>query len=128
MLKIKTDDKHIEIEICGRLPQICSELSQALNGIKDRLTANDPKLGHEFKVLFTKGFMDGVVFQEDREHMEHYLAEGDKSYKIASEARNEAVDMLNDLIDFLKEKSAEMKKAKSDLDKMIAEENDDEAE
>lgn len=128
MLKIKTDDKHIEIEICGNLPQICSELSCVINGIKDRLAENSPELGHEFKVVFTKGFMDGVVFQEDREHMEHYLAEGDKKIKFAREARNEAVDMLNDLIDFLKGKSAELKKAKNDLDKMIAEENDDEAE
>lgn len=128
MLKIKTDDKHIEIEVCGNLPQICSELAQTINGIKDRLAESDPKVGHEFKVIFTKGFMDGVVFQEDREHMEHYLAEGDKKIKFAREARNEAVDMLNDLIDFLKGKSAEMKKAKNDLDKMIAEENDDEAE
>lgn len=128
MLKIKADDKHIEIEICGNLTQLCAEISQALNGIKERLTENDPKLGHEFKVIFTKGFMDGVVFQEDREHMEHYLAEGDKNYKRASESREEVVEMLNGLIDFLKQKSAEMKKAKKELDEMIAEENGDEAE
>lgn len=128
MLKIKTTDKHIEIEICGNLTQLCSELSQTINAIKERLAENSPELGHEFKVIFTKGFMDGVVFQEDREHMEHYLAEGDKLYKRTDKANAEVMEMLNGLIDFLKGKSAELKKAKNDLDKMIAEENDDEAE
>jgi len=127
MLKIKTTDTHIEIEICGSITQLCSELSQVINGIKERLAENSPELGHEFKVVFTKGFMDGIVFQEDREHMEHYLAEGDKKIKIAREARNEAVDMLNDLIDFLKEKSAGLKKAKKELDELLKE-NEDEAE
>lgn len=124
MLKIKTNEEHIEIEMCGNLPQLCSELAQVINAIKDRLAENDHALGHEFKVVFTKGFMDGVVFQEDREHMEHYLAEGDKK---CDKTRNEAVDMLNGLIDFLKEKSAGLKKAKKELDELLKE-NDDEAE
>lgn len=120
-IKPNGDKTAISIEICEDLRHICAEVNAMIHAIDERLTENDPRLGHEFKVLFTKGFMDGVCFEVDREHMEHYLAEGDKSYHISDSNSNPLLELLNHMCEFMKDKNAELEKVKEDDDNDEAE-------
>ena len=117
-IKPNGDKTSISIEICGDLRRVCADVSAMICAIDERLTKNDPRLGHEFKVLFTKGFMDGVCFGVDREHMEHYLAEGDKNYHIRKNDfdSDPFMKLLNDLCEFLKDKNAKLEKIEEDGD------------
>lgn len=78
-----------------------------------------------FRVMFTKGFMDGICFDDDREQMEHYLAEGDKNVKKNKEKREELSEALDDFLDFLKEKLEGLEKFNKAFEEK---EKDDEAE
>ena len=120
-IKPNGDKTSISIEICGDLRHVCADLSAMIHAIDERLTENDPRLGHEFKVLFTKGFMDGICFGVDREHMEHYLAEGDKSYRKNDSGSGALLELLNSLCEFMKDKNAELEKIKEDDDNDEAE-------
>ena len=128
MLKAEVNDKTTSIEICGNLQDICVDLTRILSAINERLSEKDHELGHTFRVVFTKGFMDGVCFDDDREHMEHYLAEGDQN-----EARNKKkgesfAEFLEGFIDFLKERRDELEKANEELKKQLGKESKDETE
>ena len=130
MLKAEVNKNHVNIEINANLPTLCADLAKILSSINDRLSENDPSLGHEFRVLFTKGYMDGVCFDDDREHMEHYLAEGDKDYKKVTEKgnrENSPLELLNEVLDdflkFLESKHEELERQKKGM-----EDSDDEAE
>ena len=123
MLKAEVNEK-VSIELSGDLRRVCADISTIICAVNERLTEKDPEMGHAFKVLFTKGFMDGVCFGDDREHMEHYLAEGDKMWKIRN--KDDAFEkLLDDLLEFLRDKNAQ-------LDAILARkeesEDDDEAE
>lgn len=120
-IKPNGDKVSVSIEICGDLRHVCADVSTMIHAIDERLTENDPRLGHEFKVLFTKGFMDGVCFEVDREHMEHYLAEGDKSYRKNDSGSSALLELLNSLCEFMKDKNAELEKIKEDDDNDEAE-------
>lgn len=134
MLKVLVDDKHIEMTTIGDIQTICADLSHVLSSLNQELSKSNPKIAHTFRVLFTKGFMDGVCFDDDREHMEHYLAEGDECSEKADEARKEIeksrelADAVNGVIEFLKQKRAELVRAKEELDKQLGKDSEDEAE
>ena len=117
MLKIEVNKSKCSIEIVADLQTLCADISTVLGAIDDKLTEQNAQIGHQFKILFTKGFMDGICFSTDREHMEHYLAEGDKSLTRKSDA-DESVDDLSDFLDgfirFLKAKRNELEKATGD--------------
>lgn len=127
MLKAEVNEKTTSIEINGTLPQICTDLTRILSAINERLSQNDPEIGHEFRVVFTYGFMNGICFDDDREHMEHYLAEGKKKCEKNDKAK-QVVEFLEGFIDFLKEKRSELENAKAELDDIKSEVDDDEAE
>lgn len=104
MLKVNIDGKKVYCEMVGDLNTICSDLSNILGAINDRLTQMDPEIGLAFKESFTKGFMDGICFGTDREHMEHYLSEADEARK-REERKREGLslgEVLSDFVDFLK--------------------------
>ncbi len=132
MLKAEVTDKYTKLEIVGDLKHICIDLAHILSAVNERLSERDEKLGHEFRMIFTKAFMDGVCFDDDREHMNHYLAEADKreteSKSTAEKTSDDFVDFLCGFIDFLKDKRDELEKANELLKKKMAKENDDEAE
>lgn len=106
MLNIEVTKEHTKIEIAGNLPNICSDLTNVMHGIVEKLEEIDVKLAKDFKVMFTKGFMEGVVFGEDREHMEHYLAIGDG----AEEKKKTLQENVDDFLSFLNGKLEELKK------------------
>ncbi len=81
MLKAEVDKVTTKIEICGDLQSLCNDLANLLRGINGKLNEHSSDMGHQFRVLFTTGFMDGICFDSDREHMEAYLEEGDKMHK-----------------------------------------------
>ena len=101
MLKANVNKERVEVTITGNLPDICSDLSKLICTLNEKLSEDDHERGHMFRVMLTKGFMDGVCFDDDREHMNHYLAEGDKKY--GKNVREEIAGKLDGLIDFLKE-------------------------
>lgn len=108
-IKPNGDKASVNIEIYGDLRHICADVSAMVHAIDERLTENDPRLGHEFKVLFTKRFMDGICFEVDREHMEHYLAEGDKNYHRKNDSDSISIlELLKNLNKFMKDKNAEL--------------------
>jgi len=123
-IKPNGDGQSVSIEIMGDLRRVCADVCAMIHSIDDRLTQNDHKLGHEFKVLLTKGFMDGICFGVDREHMNHYMAEGDTKYRIDKKDFdcNPLMKLLDELCDFLKEKNVDLEKINREL------EDDDEAE
>jgi len=118
----------------GDITTICADLSRILSSMNEELSKGDPKTAHLFRVMFTKGFMDGICFDDDREHMEHYLEEGDERFKRATEASKEIeksrdlADAVNGVIEFLKEKRAELVRAKEELDKQLGKDSKNEAE
>ena len=111
MFKAKVTKENTEIEFNGTMPDICSALGNILHAVNENFSQKDPKLGHEFRVIFTKGFMDGFMFEDDREHMNHYLAEGDKREKEKPRVKVVKVDasnlseMLNDFVGWMKERT-----------------------
>lgn len=127
MLKAEVTEKYTKIEINATLAQLCSDLTHILRGVNKRLSEN-PEAGHQFRVVFTKGFMDGICFDDDREHMEHYLAEGDESEKRHREKMSGIADLLQDVIDALKQTRDGMQSAKEELDKLAKEQDEDETE
>lgn len=112
MLKAEINDKVTKIEITGSLANICSDISRIISAINERITEHSPERGHEFKLLFTKGFMDGICFKDDREHMEHYLAEADDAHRKSEEAKENVPDgfpeFLDGFIKFLQGKLGEL--------------------
>lgn len=113
MLKAEVTEKYTKVEIVGSLPTICADVAHILSAINERLTENSAELGHEFRVMLTKGYMDGVCFDDDREHMEHYLAEGDsrvKKQKTLQDAADDFLSFLNDKLEELKKFVGEDKK------------------
>lgn len=121
MLNIKVNEGHVEMTIQGTMPTICADFAIAMKAVYDRLNEN-PETGHTFKVNMVKGMMDGIFFGEDREHMNHYLAEGDKKYAKVAGRHAEFTTPLDDLIDFLKDKRGILEEIDSES------EDDDEAE
>lgn len=113
MFKADVNDEYTKLEIVGDLKGICTDLANILRAVNERLSEKDAKLGHEFRMIFTKGFMDGVCFNDDREHMEHYLAEGDKLF---SKKKDDLSEVLDDFIDFLKEKLEGLEKFNREKD------------
>lgn len=99
MLKAEITNEETKVEIKGTLPEICSGLARIISAINERLTENDSDLGFKFRVMFTKGFMDGICFDDDPEHMKHYLEVGTK----AKEKNKELEKLLDGLLDFLKD-------------------------
>lgn len=136
MLKAEVNNKHISLEIVGDVYRICADISHIISTANDKISKSDPKLGHYFRVLFTKGFMDGVCFEDDREHMNHYLAEGDEMFDkseekedVADNKKEDFADFLDGFIGFLKNKRNELEKDNEILKKrMEEEEHRDEAE
>lgn len=122
MFKADVNDKYTKLEIVGDLKSICTDLSRILLAVNVRLSEKNEKLGHDFRMMFTKGFMDGICFDDDREHMEHYLAEGDKLMEKNKAKKDELSEVLDDFLDFLKEKLEGLNKA------FEGKEKDDEAE
>lgn len=125
MLKADVNKEFTKLEIVGDLKDICTDLTHILSAINERLSEKDAEIGHMFRVMFTKGFMDGICFDDDREHMEHYLAEGDKNVKKNKEKREELSEALDDFLDFLKEKLDGLEKFNKAFEEK---EKDDEAE
>lgn len=110
MLKAEITKETTKLEIMGTLPDICTDLTNVLRAINERLSEKDHELGHKFRVVFTKGFMDGICFDDDREHMEHYLAEADEKEKKAKGKLGEFNEFLDDFLNWLKEKNEELEK------------------
>lgn len=110
MLKIECNNEKCKIEVAGNISTLCADLSVIIKGIDEKLTENDPELGHYFKVMFTKGFMDGLCFTTDREHMEHFLAEGDETLKKQKKEEDPFMKLLDDLINYLQDKNATLEK------------------
>ena len=110
MFKADVNDKYTKIEIVGDLKDICTDLSRILLAVNEKLSEKSEKIGHAFRMMFTKGFMDGVCFDDDREHMEHYLAEGDKLAEKNNAKKEELSEVLDDFLDFLKEKLDDLEK------------------
>jgi hypothetical protein len=128
MLKANVNDKETSVEICGSLQDICVDLTRILSAINEKLSDKDHELGHMFRVMFTKGFMDGLCFDDDREHMEHYLAEGDRNVARNKKKSESFAEFVEGFIDFLKERHDELEKANEELKKQLGKENEDEAE
>jgi len=122
MLKADVNDKYTKLEIVGDMKDICTDLTRILSAINERLSEKSDKIGHDFRMMFTKGFMDGICFDDDREHMEHYLAEGDKLMEKNKAKKDELSEALDGFLDFLKEKLEGLNKAFEEKEK------DDEAE
>lgn len=125
MFKADVNDKYTKLEIVGDLKDICADLSRILVAVNERLSEKDEKLGHDFRMMFTKGFMDGICFDDDREHMEHYLAEGDKLMEKKKVKKDELSEVLDDFLGFLKEKLEGLEKFNKAFEEK---EKDDEAE
>lgn len=128
MLKADVNNEFCKLELCGDLQDICVDLTRVLSAINEKLTEKSPAVGHAFRVVFTKGYMDGVCFDDDREHMEHYLAEGDRNEERNKKKGKSLADFLEGFIDYLKEWRDELEKANEELKKRISEEDDNEAE
>ena len=128
MLKADVTKEYTKLEIVGDLNDICVDLTHVLSAINERLSEKDAKVGHMFRVMFTKGFMDGVCFDDDREHMEHYLAEGDKDEERNKNKGESFAEFLEGFIDFLKDRRDELEKANEELKRQLGKEKEDEAE
>lgn len=135
MLKAEVTEKTTTLSMVGDVYRICADISHVISAVNKEITESDPKLGHYFRVLFTRGFMDGICFSDDREHMNHYLAEGDKMFDKSEEKEDVAdkeegfAEFLDGFIGFLKNKRDELEKANEILKKrMEEEEHGDEAE
>lgn len=99
MLKCEINDRKCSIIMKGSLTDLCSELSIMMCHIVEELDKNN--LGKDFKLVFTKGFMDGIAFDEDRKTMEGYLKTADEKFKHATKAMDFPKDLLKDLRDLL---------------------------
>lgn len=128
MLKADVTKEYTKLEIVGDLKDICVDLTHVLSAINERLSERDSGVGHAFRVMFTKGFMDGICFDDDREHMEHYLAEGDKNEERNKEKSESFDEFVEDFIDFLKKRRDELGKANEELKRQLGKEKKDEAE
>lgn len=105
MLKANVTKEKIEMEVVGSLAEICADLSKILCAVNEKLTENDVKVGHAFRVMFTKGYMDGICFDDDPEHMKHYLEEGNGKVKKTcgdDDLRKALLDFLNDKLNTFK--------------------------
>ena len=99
MLKCEINGTKCSIIMRGSLTDFCSELSIIMSHIVKELDKHN--LGKDFKLVFTKGFMDGVAFGEDRKTMEGYLKTADERFKHADEKFKRDIDFLKDLRDLL---------------------------
>lgn len=127
MLKADVNKEFTKLEIVGDLKDICTDITRILSAVNERLSEKNEKLGHDFRMIFTKGFMDGICFDDDREHMEHYLAEGDKLVEKNKAKEKELSEVLDGFIDFLKEKLDGLEKFNKAFEEE-EEKDDDEAE
>jgi len=123
-VEIKSNDDgktaSVHVESYGGIEQICMDLSILLSSLNEKLTNANVEAGHQFKMLFTKGFMDGVCFDTDREHMEHYLAEADNACKRgANPDTPNLIKLMDELIACLKSENSKLSEIKKSL------ENDD---
>lgn len=127
MLKAEVTKEYTKLEITGTLTDICTDLTNIMRAINERLSDKDHELGHQFRMIFTKGFMDGICFEDDREHMEHYLAEADEKEKKSKEKLDGFTEFLGDFLSYLKEKNEALEKFNKAF-KDAEREKDDEAE
>ena len=116
MLKAEVTKEFTRVELNGTLPKICSDLTNVFEAIIKRLEEKDTELALKFKVMFATGFANGVVFGEDKEHMDHYIALGSKAVKDsnkngdvikAMEEQIRQLKKLRDMLNALKEESDE---------------------
>jgi len=124
MLNAEVTKETTKVIIRGDLTDICSDLANIISAINERLTERDSKLGYTFRLMFTKGFMDGICFKDDAEHMKHYLEEANKR----EEKHKEVREMMDDFLDFLKGKLDELEKFNKSMGEDEEREDNDEAE
>ena len=98
MLTASVTKTTTQVNAMGTLPEICTDLSNLIRAIDKQITKDDPEIGRLFRVMFTNGFMDGIVFGESREQMEQYLAIGDEKKKNHEDKQKSAEEFR----DFLK--------------------------
>ena len=90
IFKCEVTNEHIKVESVGTLSDTCQALCKVIGALNEKIMDSAPEAAHEFKVLLTKAYMDGVCYEEDREHMNHYMAEGDKKYENATRKYKDA--------------------------------------
>lgn len=130
MLKVEITKGKCDIDLVGNLQTLCADISTLIRVVNDKLTKQDVELGHTFKILFTKGFMDGICFETDREHMEHYLAEGDAEFsgdedKKEDNAKLDIDAFLDGFIQFLKDKRDSLERGRDALNKEVEDKNNE---
>lgn len=106
MLTASVSKTTTQVNAMGILPEICTDLTNLIRAIDKQITKDDPEIGHMFRVTFTNGFMDGIVFGESREQMEQYLAIGDekkKSFGNKQKSAEEFRDFLKKALDELQD-------------------------
>lgn len=123
MFKAKVDSNHVEIEIAENLEGICASIAKIISTVNERLSENDPKLGYMFRCVLTKGFMEGHCFNDDREHMEHYLADADRREETYNKSHGKIMEALDDLINAMRDARDSVQEAKDAMDKAQEEVN-----
>jgi hypothetical protein len=109
MLKTEVTREKTSLNINGTLPDILTDLANIIRAINKNLEENG--IGHEFRLVFIKAVMDGVMFGEDecRESMERYLQEADEVIDIHRDVPEMLIDLLKKLADAIKGDSDEAK-------------------
>lgn len=116
MLKAEVTKESTSVEIIGSLPDICSDLTHIIRGIIEKLEESDAEVALQFKVMFASGFVSGVVFGEDKEHMNHYIELGKGSAEVANKHVETAkqiakqIEQLKQIRDILKSMQEESEK------------------
>ena len=117
MFKAEVGKERTKIELAGDICHICSDLSNLIHAVNGAIEEQNEEDAKKFRVMFTKGFMDGICFDVDRKTMDEYLKAADE----AEERHNSPVAFIEKLIDSLKEKRDEIARMKDDLDSLAKE-------
>lgn len=73
MIKAESKNGMAKVSIEGDLTEICVDTSQIVRAIAEGLNTKNPIGALTFKMMFIKGMMDGMVFDESRETIEEWL-------------------------------------------------------
>ncbi len=109
MLEAKVTREKTSLNVNGTLPDILADITNIIRAVNHNLEENG--VGHEFRLMFVKSVMDGVMFGKDecRESVERYLQEADETIGSHRDVPEMLIDLLKTLADAIKGDSDEAK-------------------
>lgn len=89
MINANVNEGKTQINVCGSIPTVCSDVSHIIEAIVDALQEQDNKTAHIFMEMFAAGFLKGIPYGIEKAEMQKILDAAHETLQKAEKAEKE---------------------------------------